>query len=355
MKHKTYFAYLVLATLLTGCLKVKSKDEAAKATLKTKTQVAQPQAVIETPITNELLIEEVNFNTVGQNQPNAYSINFYWLKAKSHLRISSGGKVLNVLDAKTTQEWNLINLRGGSTYSILIEILDDQDHIAGSKTLEIEIPEDRNLTKVVRLAGDMKITNGRVFMDEATIITGSFKLEIYTKQLIVLKKSVIQNYLPDAKAKVGTAGRDGGSVFIQADKAQGELEITMNSEAGGDGFKGYESPACELNAGLGCMLTQVHCEVGGYGYPAGRNGDLIVKVKEAVEFDLTTPDQFSFGGEKGPSMNENAPADYPVISTRYDGTPDTCVRGGVQPNGADATPGKKCLMLASPVPQPGCE
>lgn len=353
MKHKTCIQFLVLAAVLTGCLKVQKKDSviAKAAAPKEKTPLMQPQATV---ITRELRLDDVFIEQVGLKQPNIYDLVLSWPQTKDRLRLSANNQVLTVLDTKTTQQWNMANLQGGTKFDLLIEILDNESHIISAETRTVEIPKDYVFPKFLRLSNHMKIQSHRVFMSDSVVLTENFNLEIQAQQLIVLNKSSIQNYLSEAKANVGSAGRSGGSVYIEVEKAEGDLDITMNSEAGGNGLKGFETPQCPINAPMGCMLMQYHCAQGGHGFPAGNNGNLTVKVKDIKDFKLYTQEQLSLGGVKGPSMHESTPEGYPVI-TKIFGQKDTCVRKGVNPNGADAVPGKICLLMSGSIPQPGCE
>lgn len=350
MKHKTYFVYLVLAAALTGCLKVQNKDEAAavKAAPKLK-----PSATQQVQINRELRLDDVFVEPVGLNQPNIYDVHFSWPQAKDRIRLSINNKVLTVLETKTTQQWIMSNLQGGTTFSLLIEILDEQNHIISSETREIEIPKDYVFSKSLKLTNHLKIQSQRVFMNDSIITTENFDLEIQAEQLIILKRSYIQNYFEGSKANPGSAGRNGGSIYINVTKAVGDLDITMNSESGGNGFKGYQTGECPINASIGCFILEVHCPQGGHGYSAGQNGQLTVKVKDTKDFNLYSQEQISRGGEKGPYAESPTADDYPMITNQTEHS--ACVRGGVQPKGADATPGKICLMLSDSIPQAGCE
>lgn len=351
MKHKTYFAYLVLAVVLTGCLKVQKKDEvAAKASPKAKTPVVQQQA----QITRALRLDDVFIETVGLNQPNIYDLVLSWPQTKDRLRLKTNNQVLIVAETKDIQQWTMSHLQGGANFELLIEILDGEGHIITSETRTIDIPKDYVFPKTLRLSNHMKVQAHRVFMSDSVITTETFNLEIRSQQLIVLNKSYIQNYFSEAKARVGSQGRSGGSVYIEVDKAEGELDITMNSEAGGDGLKGYQSPQCGINASIGCMINQIHCPQGGVGYSAGNNGNLMVKVKDIKDFKLYSQEQLSLGGAQGPSENVKTPEDYPIVTSSFAGGKDTCARKGTPPS-ADAAPGKICLVFSGSVPEQGCE
>ncbi len=354
MKHKTWISYLALAVVMTGCLKVQNKNEvAAKAAPKAKQPLVQAQA----QITRALRLDDVFVEPVGLNQPNIYDLNFSWPQTKDRLRLTANSKVLTVIDTKETFQWTMSRLQGGAKFELLIEILDGEGHIITSEVRQIEIPKDYVFPKSLRLTNHMKIQNHRVFMSDSVITTENFNLEIQSSQLIVLNKSYIQSYANETKAKIGSAGRSAGSIRIEANVAEGDLDITMNSEAGGDGLKGYESPQCGFDAGIGCNIGKIHCPQGGLGYPAGNNGNLFVKIKDIANFKLYSQEQLSLGGRNGPSMDESTPADYPVVTSQFiNKNTYTCTpRQGAPPRGTDAVPGKICLMFSGSVPEHGCE
>ncbi|MES2802822.1 MAG: hypothetical protein V4654_10045 [Bdellovibrionota bacterium] len=354
MKHKTWISYLVLAVAMTGCLKVQKKDEVvAKAASKNKPPVVQPKQVL----SRELRLDDVFIESVGLNQPNIYDLVFSWPQTKDRLRLTANNQALTVVDTKDTQQWTMSHLQGGASFSLLIEILDSEGHVITSEARQIEMPKDYVFPKSLRLTSDMSIQSHRVFMSDSLITTENFNLEIRANQLIVLNKSYIQSYASEAKAKIGSAGRSAGFIRIEANSAEGDLDITMNSEAGGDGLKGFESPPCGINSSIGCMIGQIHCPQGSLGYPSGNNGNLFVRVKDITNFRLYSQEQLSLGGRKGPSMSEDTPIDYPVVTSQFIGSGGyTCApRHGAPARGADAIPGRVCLVFSGSVPEPGCE
>lgn len=264
MKHKTFFAYLVLTALMTGCLKVQKKDEVAKVAQPKPQQgpTVQPKRVI----TRELRLDDVFVEFEGQPQPDMYDMNLSWPETRDRVRVSVNGQVAFAVHTSERQAEGIKNIQGGTKLSVLIEILDQEYHVITSETRDLDVPKDYIFPKNLRLTNEMRIAAERVFLNGSTIVTENHYLEIRAQKLIVLEKSFIQNYVYDTKAKIGEAGRHGGSIYIEAVKAEGQLDITINSEAGGDGLKGYQSPPCSHNDGIGCHIGAIHCPGGGKGF-----------------------------------------------------------------------------------------
>lgn len=341
MKHKTFFTVLVMAVTITGC-KVQKKSEVATKQAQAKPRPAQPKQVTN----RELRLGDVFVEFEGQAQPNIYDMVFSWPETRDRVRISVDGQVMFAVNTSERLEEAVANLQGGRKVSVLVEILDQQYHIITSETRELEVPTDYIFSKNFILTNHLNITNERVFMRSSTITTQNFNLKIKTKKLIVLETSFIQGFDQNYKPKPKQGGRSGGEIRIEAESAEGVLDITLNSEAGGDGFKGIW--ACSSAPGTIC-LNNLMCRQGGNGLNAGRNGDLYVTIKDVTNFHLYPQTIINSGGKPGPKFDAVTESDYPLFMFGKEECP-------AQPaHGAEAVPGKICLTLAGSVPEKGCE
>ena len=351
MKHKTYLAYLVLAVIMTGCLKVQNKDEvaAAKAAPKAKTPVAQPKKIIN----RELRTDDVFVEYVGKAQPDLYDVVFSWPESRDRVRLTLDGQVVFTTNAPETLSYELSNVQGGRKISVLVEVLDEQNHIIESKPRDLEIPKDYIFPKNYRLNNHMNITNERVFMSGSVITTQNFNLTIKTKNIVILEKSYLQNFNFSEKAQPAVSGRSGGEIRIEAETAEGELDITMNSEAGGDGFKGIASTECPASIGSFCM-PHYNCPQGGNGWSAGANGNLYVKIHKVDNLKIFPQYTLSVGGNPGPVAGAATPEGYPHWGRYAPNNPKGyCPKHPVA--GAEALPGKICLTYSGQVSEAGCE
>lgn len=342
MQHKTFFLYLAVAAAMTGCFKVEKKSEVATKQTQAKAPKAQPKQAV----SRELRLDDVMVEFEGQVQPNIYDMIFTWPETRDRVRISVDGQVMFAVNTAERATESVVNLQGGRKVNVLVEILDEKYHIITSETRELEVPRDYIFPKEFVLTNHLSISHERVFMRASTITTQNFNLHIKTKKLIVLETSYIRGFADNTKAKVKHAGRSGGEIRIEAESAEGDLDITLNSEAGGDGFKGTWE--CSKAAGSIC-LSNLMCPNGGHGQAAGRNGDLFVKVKQVANFRLYQQEVINTGGKVGPKFNAVTEPDYPKFNLSQDACPAQPVQG------ADAVPGKICLTLAGAVPEKGCE
>lgn len=343
MKHKTYFAYLILAIAMSGCLKVNKKNAhtAAAKPAQTKPQTIEPKQ----EISRELRLDDIFVEYAGQRRPNVYDILLSWPKTRDHVRVSVNNKVVFEADTSEVLQYKIENQKGGDSFEVLIEILDSKSKILASESRAIEIPEDAVVSDEFVLTRDVKIHRERVFLLEAIITTQNFDLEIMAKELIVLGRSTIQNYSTTAKAAVGTVGRDGGAILIDAEIAEGELLLTLNSEAGGDGLQGYYETRL-----VGKEKNEIRvpkCINGGNGYSAGRNGSLRLKIKNIDNFYYYPTSTISSGGSHGPRLGQ-APLSYPSLNEGA-----SCPENPVY--GANAKEGAVCLLTSKSTPEQGCE
>lgn len=352
MKHKTFFAVLVLATVMTGCLKVKNKNEvaAAKAVPMKKQETAVPQ---KRESTRALLLSDVYVEFIGQPEPQRYDVLFSWPETRDRIRLTVAGQVLVKADTQQITQHEFRDVQGGRNFSVLIEILDAQDHIISFETRDLEVPKDYVFSKNFRLTNDLTITNSRVFFVEALVTTQHFKLNIKTKNIITVGKAYIQNFAANEKAMPITHGRNGGDIRIEADMAEGELDITMNSEAGGDGFKAVEPMHCPPMHNGGFCMFQSNCPGGGSGWNAGANGDLYVKIINADKLRLFPQSMISEGGNVGPGSNAKTPEGYPVFMNYSQHPMLQCPKSPVA--GASSPSGKICLTYAGQTAEQGCE
>lgn len=348
MKHKTFFAVLVMAIAVTGCKIQKKSEVTAVKAAKTKPANVQPK-----PVTNrELRLDDVFVEFEGQPQPNIYNMVFSWPATRDRVRISASGQVMFAVNTSERSSEAVANLQGGRKVSVLIEILDQQYHVITSEVRELEVPKDYVFPSQLTLTGNMKIQTERVFLNSSVVTTESFDLEIQTKKLIVLNKSTIQGFAPTAKAAHGEDGRNGGLISIEADYAEGELTLGMNSEAGGDALMGYL--AADPFPITNFPTFSVYCRMGTNGFAAGRNGDLRIKIRDVANFRPYPQENLSQGGKTAPIFtDQNSVNGYPQVSNYKKMKSFECPN---RPNpGGGGQLGKICLTFSGQEPQQGCE
>lgn len=354
MKHNAYFLYLAAFVLMAGC-KVQKKNDAAAASAVTKTKTVAPAPVKSVEITRELRLDDVYVELVGQNQPDLYDVNFSWPQTRDRVRLTVNGQELAVMDTRETLEYKLENVQGGRKLSVLVSILDQQNHIIISETRDLEVPKDYIFPKKFTLSNNMTIQNERVFMSRSTVTTLNYNLTIKTKKLIILEKSLVQNFEENQKAAPVSHGRNGGEIRIEAETAEGDLEVTLNSEIGGDGFKGMPSKSCPASIAIDYCHFQFNCPQGGSGWDAGKNGSLFVKINKKDNFTLYHQSTISEGGRPGPADGADTVGDYPTYNKSF-GIKSPLLQCPQKPvAGLPAQEGKVCFNYPGQASEAGCE
>jgi len=341
MKHKTYIGYLILAVVMTGCLKVQKKDAIVAKT------VQQPKVQTQSvTIDRELRLNDIFVEFVGQRRPNVYDVLLSWPQTRDRVRVSLDGKVLFTVNTSEVFNRTLNNLSGGAKLNLMIEILNkDEDDVLTSESRDLEVPEDYVFPDQLVLAYDMKIHNNRVFMNKSVITTQDYNLEIFAKELIILGESLVQGFPQGAKANPGYNGRSGGLINIEVDSAEGALSFALNSEAGGDGLQGYYEARIVGKEKNEVMMPK--CVRGGSGFSAGQNNHLRLKVSKATNFYPHSNSYYSEGGNPGPRLGQ-APKSYPAMADESNCPQNPTV-------GAPAGNGLFCVMFPGSIPENGCE
>lgn len=349
MKHKTFIVVALVMLTMTGCLKVQKKSEvAATKAAQTKAKQAEANSQPKKPVnTRPLRLDDVLVEFEGQDLPNVYNMVLSWPETQDRVRVSLDGKVAFAVKTEERTSEAIANLQGGRKVSVLVEILDEKYHVITSEVRSLDVPKDYVFPSDYTLTGDMKIQSERVFLNGSVINTTNFNLEINTKKLIVLEKSRIQNFTPGAKARHGFNGRNGGVIRINADSAEGDLTFTMNSEAGGDAFKGFY-----FVTSIGGFSKDTVCGRGTNGFSAGKNGDLFLNIKDIRNFRHYVQETLSEGGRLAPLLSEDKDLDYPSLTIEN-------FNGYSCPNrpspGQSAEQGNICLTFSGQIPQQGCE
>lgn len=344
MKHKTFFAILALTLIATSCLKVTKKSEVATPPNKS---LSPPTPTEPSDVVNlELKLTDVLISFVGNPQPNSYDMVISWPRTRDRVRLSLDGQITFDVNTAESGQKQIFNLRGGRELTVLIEILGQESHVITSETRKEKVPEDYVFPNLYKLTDHLTIAKNRVFLMNSIVTTENFNLSIQTTKLIVLdlekggSKSRIQNFPLDQKAAHGSHGRNGGLIRIEALSAEGDLFLTMNSEAGGDALQGNY------------WGQNYYCVYGTHGYNAGRNGDLLIRIQDPKNFHPYKSEPLSPGGKIAPVLNQEEPEDYPRIS-KYEVSSVICPQ--FPSPGAAAQPGKVCLTYYGQAPEVGCE
>ena len=106
------------------------------------------------------------------------------------------------------------------------------------------ISEDLELTK------DSTIQDRRIVLSNVTIKTFEHDLTIRAEEFIS-NQSVIQNFPEKRRARKKQNGKNGGNILIEAEIAQGELQLILNGEGGGRVSRGRSVSRSKLRGQRG--------------------------------------------------------------------------------------------------------
>lgn len=280
---------LVTGTLLTSC-KVKKKDDV----------VANEKAITATQ--QEDVVESVNYQDihikyVGQKSPNLYSAVVSWPVTKSL-------STFRIIDFKNENRETAINtitfenLRGGIELKILFEqySVQDQKRLASFDVIILP-PQDLVFDGIVSLTENVDKTVERLFLTSTTkIYTNQFNLNIKAKNIYSEFGAVITNFSEESVAPFDTVGMSGGKTDIQTENAEGNLQVILNSQRGGQGRFG--APAVSDNDVMAVVSVRPMCP-GNDGLPAGTSGSFFYQSIEKNDFAVSVRTQITKGGDPG--------------------------------------------------------
>ena len=113
---------------------------------------------------------------------------------------------------------------------------DETSQLAGTNPPEeidpISAEETTVISEDLELTKDSVIQNRRVVLNMVRIKTFEHDLTIRADEF-VSNHSIIQNFQGQKKAKKAKNGKSGGNILIEAEIAQGELQLILNGENGG--------------------------------------------------------------------------------------------------------------------------
>ncbi len=301
MKQQMRLSILVLITLtfLGGC-KVKKKDEdVAAANVVTTNQQEQ--------VIDSVMYQDIRIEYVGQKSPSLYSAVVSWPVTKTL-------STFRILDSKNTNietaanSITLENLKGGAESKIMFEqySMQDQKRLASFDVI-ISPPQDFIFDGVVSLTENVDKTVERLFLTSSSrVYTNQFNLSIKAKYIYSEFGALITNFPEGSKAPTGVVGLSGGKVELQSDYADGNLQIIMNAQRGGDGKLGIpKEDVPYINIGqpspgdqVGIQYTIPEC-LGGSGSSAGQAGTFIFSATKKNDFKISSRMVLASGGSRG--------------------------------------------------------
>lgn len=291
MKYQIGLSILVLA--FSACMKVKKKDDSsvvAEARAEQLTEVSQLQ-------NSDLVIKYQ-----GQSKPNQYSAVLSWpqIPGSTFRMINANNEIFET----TENSYTVHNLIGGKEYKIIFEqfTTGDQKRLTVFDVI-MSAPVDMLLDGPISLAENVDKTVERLFLTAtAKVFTNQFNLKIKSKFIYSEFGALITNFPENFVAAMQTVGLSGGKIEISTTVAEGNLQILMNAQQGGEGLWGWKSIPPLIGGtgqsdGPGCLPNS--------GFDSGNSGTFIFISEQGSKMSFTTDMKVSAGGQIGNYMDSD--------------------------------------------------
>ncbi len=352
MKYQFGLSILVLAltaTFSVGCMKVKKKDEVVQ---QTATEVQQ--AIDENPEQFALSPSSLKIKYHGQPIPNQYTAELLWPNSttKSIYRII-GDK--NVSTETTENSLTLNQLKGG----IEIKIIFEQYEIATQKRLAsfdviISPPEDYVFDGVISLVENLDKNVERLFFTaNAKVYTNQFNLKITAKNIYSEFGATLSNFPEGSVAEMEVVGLSGGKTEIITEHSEGNLQVIMNAQKGGEGRWGWKEVVGDPSASLVPKISfgpYPGCNPNS-GAGGGNSGSIFIKINdsESTNFSVATSMMTATGGQAG-QLYESLMYAMPGsrisnVKNFRDTSPQVCKNEFT--NGQPGHPGQICTKMSA--------
>lgn len=256
----------------------------------------QPQTpIVEEEVKVSVLSRKmISIEYVPTGLPNRYDVKVTWPSFKGSIKvIDSEQRVLSEYPV-TDDRYMIRNLEGGQELTINLETYSSERQTKSLIELVLLPPKDIVFDQSFSLSENQEFTAGRVFiLDQVKIYTNEFCLRLKFNELIIGSGVEAYHFPQNQKASAETNGKHGGCLELIGKKASGFMKFKINSEAGGDGIRGF--PRCG-----GTHAAEVFYDCyGTNGGSSGQRGQFFIELESSDEFDY----DFDFlevpGGSQG--------------------------------------------------------
>jgi hypothetical protein len=354
MKYQFGLQILVLVMAFSfGCMKVKKKDDVAP---KTETAVSENDYRVSSLTSSNLIMRYQ-----GQPKPNQYTAEISW----PHTTIKSTYRIIQAnseIREFTENSIALENLVGGQESKVTFEqySIVDQKRLT-SFDVFLAPPKDFVFDGVILLQQNVEENVERLFFtSSAKVYTNQFNLKIRAKNIYSEFGAVISNFPEGSVAAKETVGLSGGKTEIDADVAEGNLQVIMNAQQGGEGKYGWpmgtyaqimNSPMIfpkDLKSGI--TGDDIPACPGSDGAHSGSMGNFFLKFSTSSNLLISTRMLLVPGGNYG-VLNEKCFYNYPqsmsCVPTQYSSGVASCDYKRIPHNGRPAAPGQICTKMSS--------
>lgn len=202
-----------------------------------KDEKKEDQDLANMRVSAQNLSDFVKIGVQPTTEPEKYMVYFGWPKISDPRRVRIRmEQALAVVESNQTTFSHEVSHNQTLTYTF--DVLSSDNKIEKSFSKLVKIPRDFVVRKgQAEFLENTTLSVNRVFLEDTSLETNGFNIEIQTNELIA-NKGIIETFPEGLKAKPNIDGRDGGNLIINANSAHGSLKIYMRGEHGGDGTKG---------------------------------------------------------------------------------------------------------------------
>jgi len=222
----------------------------------------------------------INIEYIPSGMPNRYDAIVTWPAFKGTVKVlDSDQKNLSEYPV-TDNHYTIRNLEGGKELTIFIETYSSERQSKSVVELVLLPPKDIVFSQSFSLSENQEFTAGRVFiLDQVKIYTNEFCLRLNFNELILGSGVEAYHFLQNQRASAEADGKHGGCLELIGRKASGFIKFRINSEAGGDGIRGF--PRCG-----GTHTAEVFYDCyGTNGGSSGHRGQFLIELENSNEFE----------------------------------------------------------------------
>jgi len=164
-------------------------------------------------------------------EPNRYKVSFNWGEARDRVEISLDGQKRADLGLNDTTYSEVVE--GGKTYQYSISTPKTEKDSKKEVEVTIEVPRDQVLAGKVDFNGETAIRVNRLFIRSDAVVTSYRNNLVIEVNEIIGEGGTLQNYPVgyfDCDDRYN--GNAGGDILIFAEKASGNLTISMTGSRG---------------------------------------------------------------------------------------------------------------------------
>ncbi len=236
--------------VLVSCMKVKNKGA-----------MEPPPEAKAQKISNT---QELPYEILGGENPDSYSYKFFLGLPRAQLfvnRTSGESSAIENIQTDTNGDWLEEKIPAGPETNYQFGYFQNNEFKA-FKTISISRPKDLVISGTMKWSQikDNFVSDSlnrlrlekfhRLYFKEGSVlVTEGQNLNLSVKEFYS-KNSELQTWPEGQKAAAGQIGRNGGQIFISAEKAYGKITIKLRGENGGDGIAGKGDPTLNGAPGM---------------------------------------------------------------------------------------------------------